>query len=125
VILHEKDEKSNTGPLKQSKLSFNRNGNVSLKINSRASSMLQNSTNDWSRNHTTRSKSNPNNNNKAGNNNNNNNTNQSNNERSTKTDSNSLDNPPFHHLTITTLVAAVTVQLKLFVKKTVAPLYYL
>ena len=88
VILHEKDEKSNTGPLKQSKLSFNKNGNVSLNINSRASSMLRNSTNDRSRNRTTRSKSNPNNNNKAGNNN----KNKSNNEGNTKTNSSSIDN---------------------------------
>jgi hypothetical protein len=33
VILSQKDEANSTGPLKQSKLVFNRNGNISMKIN--------------------------------------------------------------------------------------------
>jgi hypothetical protein len=56
VKLSQKDEAYSTGSMEQSKLSFNRNGNISsLKINSRASSLLQlNSNKDRNGNRTNR-----------------------------------------------------------------------
>jgi hypothetical protein len=93
VILSQKDEakSGSLSTLKQSKLSFNRNGNVSMKINPRASSLLQpNSNNDRTGNRSTKSNSNSNNNNNKTDDNTNNN-NYSNNEGNTKTDSDSLD----------------------------------
>jgi hypothetical protein len=94
VKLSQKDEANSIRSLKQSKLSFTRNGNVSMKINPQVSSLLQpNSNNDRIGNRSTKSNSNNNNNNKAGINNNDNNNNHSNNEGNTKTDSDSLDEP--------------------------------
>jgi hypothetical protein len=90
VKLSQKDQANSTGSTKQSKLSFNRNANISsLKINSRASSLLQpNPNKDRNGNCTIRSNSKDNSNKKADNNNNNN---QSKKEGNTKTDSNSPD----------------------------------
>jgi hypothetical protein len=94
VILSQKDEAKSESTLKQSKLSFNRNGNVYMQINPRASLLQPNSDNDRNGNRSTKSNSNNNNNKKDNdNNNNNNNNNHSNNEGNTKTDTNSLDKP--------------------------------
>jgi hypothetical protein len=87
VKLSQKDEANSTGSMKQSKLSFNRNGNISLKINSRASSLLPTSNNNRSKKCNTRSNSKDNSNKKAGTTTTtNNNNNQSNKEGNTKTD---------------------------------------